>query len=196
LHEELGAPLDLGMVSILFGVLLFHLLSFFFPLHEHGYHEEHNDHNHKNHLHKGLGVYGAGLMITHSFIDGFGIGAGFLVSPALGIAIAIAVIMHNFSDGINTVSLILKSAGSRHSALRWLLLDALAPVLGVASTLFFTVPENTLGIALALFAGFFLYIGASDLLPESHHRHPQVLTTVMTLLGLVVLYSAIQLAGI
>lgn len=109
---------------------------------------------------------------------------------------AIAVLVHDFSDGINTVSLILKNAGSRQSALRWLLLDALAPVLGVASTLFFTVPENTLGVALALFAGFFLYIGASDLLPESHHRHPQVLTTIMTLLGLVVLYGAIQLAGI
>ncbi len=139
---------------------------------------------------------GAASLALHSFLDGAAIGLAFQVSSAVGSIVAIAVLVHDFSDGINTVSLILKNAGSRQSALRWLLLDALAPVLGVASTLFFTVPENTLGVALALFAGFFLYIGASDLLPESHHRHPQVLTTIMTLLGLVVLYGAIQLAGI
>ena len=48
---------------------------------------------------------------------------------------------------------------------------------------------------LALFAGFFLYIGASDLIPESHHAHPKFLTTAMTLVGAAVLFIAIHLAN-
>ena len=68
-------------------------------------------------------------------------------------------------------------------------------ILGAAATLFIRVPESGLSVILALFAGFFLYIGASDLLPESHHSHPKALTTVLTLLGALVLYGAIQIAG-
>ena len=77
----------------------------------------------------------------------------------------------------------------------WLLLDASAPVIGVASTYFFTLPDTAFGTVLALFAGFFLYIGASDLIPESYHAHPKFLTTVMTLAGAAVLYLAIALIG-
>ena len=80
-------------------------------------------------------------------------------------------------------------------ALRWLFADALAPVVGVISTLFFTLSQSTLGILLALFAGFFIYIGASDLLPESHHSHPTAWTTFATILGVLVLFVAIKLAG-
>jgi ZIP family zinc transporter len=50
-------------------------------------------------------------------------------------------------------------------------------------------------VVLALFAGFFLYIGASDLIPESYHAHPKLLTTVMTLAGAAVLYAVVTLVG-
>ena len=50
-------------------------------------------------------------------------------------------------------------------------------------------------MVLAVFAGFFLYIGASDLIPESHHAHPKFFTTFMTLLGAGVIYLAVLLAG-
>ncbi|MCX6702503.1 MAG: permease, partial [Candidatus Wolfebacteria bacterium] len=71
-----------------------------------------------------------------------------------------------------------------------------APVLGVVSTMFFQLPERYLCIVLALFSGFFLYIGASDLIPESHHAHPKFLTTIMTILGVAVLYVAIKLSSL
>ena len=74
-------------------------------------------------------------------------------------------------------------------------LDAVAPVLGVSFTLFFTLSESDFGIILALFAGFFIYIGASDLLPESFHAYPTKLSTVVTLLGARVLYAAIKLTA-
>ena len=104
--------------------------------------------------------------------------------------------VHDFSDGINTVNIILKNKGDRGHAFRWLLVDAFAPVVGVVSTFFFTLPESALGVILAVFSGFFLYIGASDLLPESHHNHPTIWTTVMTVLGLAVLFIAIRIANI
>lgn len=142
------------------------------------------------------GMLGAGSLSLHSFLDGVGIGLAFQVSAAVGAIVTIAVLTHDFSDGINTVNLILKNKGERRSAFRWLLVDALAPVLGVASTLFFSLPERALSLILALFAGFFLYIGATDLIPESHHAHPKFLTTFMTILGVAVLYAAIHFAGI
>lgn len=89
----------------------------------------------------------------------------------------------------------MRHGGEFKKALRWLVVDAVAPVLGVLVTLLFTVSEDSLGLLLALFAGFFLYIGASDLIPESHHQHPKFMTTLMTLLGAVVLYIAIHFAG-
>ena len=140
------------------------------------------------------GKLGAGSLSIHSFLDGVAIGIAFQVSAAVGIIVAVAVLVHDFSDGINTVNLILKNKGGKKEAMRWLIVDAVAPVLGVISTLFFTLPETTLGLVLAMFAGFFLYIGASDLLPESHHNHPARWTTLMTVLGALVLFIAIKIA--
>ena len=146
--------------------------------------------------HEHRGTFGAGSLSLHSVLSGVGIGLAFQVSPAVGAILAAAVLTHDFSDGINTVTLILKNGGTRRQALRWLLVDACAPVVGIVATLFFSVPESSLGLLLALFAGLFLYIGASDLLPESHHAHPVSWTTVMTVLGMGVLCIVIQLAGI
>ena len=131
----------------------------------------------------------------HSFLDGVGIGLAFHVSPAIGAVVATAVLAHDFSDGINTVSVIVRHGGSRIGALRWLVVDAIAPIVGIIMTLLYSVSENTLGLLLAVFAGFFLYIGASDLIPESYHQHPKFLTTGMTVLGAGVIYLAVSIAG-
>jgi ZIP family zinc transporter len=141
------------------------------------------------------GAITAAIFCVHSFLDGISVGLAFQASRQIGIIVAIAVLTHDFSDGINTTNVLLKARDGRTRALRWLLLDALAPVAGIVSTAFFTLPSSTFGIALALFAGFFLYIGASDLIPESYHAHPKFLTTAMTLAGAAVLYLAITLIG-
>ena len=114
----------------------------------------------------------------------------------MGLGVAAGVLAHDFSDGINTVNMILKGGGDRARAMKWLAIDALAPVLGVIATMFFTLSESSLGILLALFAGFFLYIGASELLPESHHAHPVRWTTFATLIGIATLYIVVRFAGI
>ena len=130
----------------------------------------------------------------HSFLDGAVIGFAFQVSAAVGAIVTAAVLTHDFSDGINTVSLVLKNQGTRRNAFWWLAIDALAPVLGITFTLFFTLSKNALGDVLAIFCGSFIYIGASELLPESHHAHPKMLTTFMTLVGISLLYVVIQIA--
>lgn len=137
----------------------------------------------------------AGSLSLHSFLDGIGIGLAFQVNAAVGLVVAAAVLAHDFSDGINTVNVVVRHGGEYKKALRWLIVDAVAPVLGVLVTLLFTVSTGHLSLLLALFAGFFLYIGASDLIPESHHQHPKFMTTVMTLLGAAVLFTAIHFAG-
>jgi len=169
------------------GFLLYLLMDRLLLLHGHA-HEEHEAAEARGHAR-------AGSLSLHSFLDGIGIGLAFHVSSAVGLVVAVAVLAHDFSDGINTVNVVLRDGGTFKKALRWLAVDAIAPVLGIASTFFFTVSGSVLGLLLALFAGFFLYIGASDLIPESHHQHPTLWTTFMTILGAGVLYAAIHFAG-
>ncbi len=141
------------------------------------------------------GSLGALTLAAHSLLDGVAIGIGFQASPALGVIVALAVLTHDFSDGINTVNMVLKNGGTSSKARSWLLVDAVAPVLGAASTLLFSIPESALGLVLGVFVGTFLYLSASDLIPESHHRHPRALTTVITLMGAGVLWLVVYLAG-
>jgi ZIP family zinc transporter len=147
-------------------------------------------------IHTERGSVGAGTLSLHSFLDGLGIGLAFQVSSAVGVAVTVAVLAHDFSDGVNTVNYILKNHGTWRKALYWLFVDAIAPVLGMMTTLFFSLSEAHLAMVLALFAGFFLYIGASDLIPESHHAHPTLLTTIMTALGMFVLFIIIRLVAV
>jgi ZIP family zinc transporter len=52
------------------------------------------------------------------------------------------------------------------------------------------MPPGVLGAGLALFGGYFIYLSASDLIPESHHLHPQLLTVVLTFSGAGAMYLA------
>ena len=184
------------------GFMVYLVLDRIVFLHAHAHEEgEHDADAHKGGASRG--ILGAGSLSFHSFLDGVAIGLAFQASVAIGAVVAVAVLVHDFSDGINTVNLILKnrehgsqvSQGNR-KALYWLIADAVAPVVGVVLTLFFSLPEQALAVILDIFAGFFTYIGASDLVPESHHAHPKFMTTAMTLLGAAVLFLAIRLANI
>jgi ZIP family zinc transporter len=141
------------------------------------------------------GWAGAASLSAHSLMDGLAIGMAFQASVSVGIVVAVAVLAHDCSDGMNTVSLVLKNAGTRRQAFGWLVMDAAAPVLGAGLSLTVHLPEQALAVVLALFGGFFLYIGASDLLPESFHAHPRMLTTITTLIGAGLLYVVVRLAG-
>ncbi len=191
--ELAGENVEISIITsiIALGFVVYMVLDRFVFLHTHNH-----DHDHADEALCPRGRLGAGSLSIHSFLDGIAIGLAFQVSSAVGLIVTLAVLVHDFSDGINTVNMILKNHGNKKTAFKWLIVDALAPVIGIIATLFFTLPESFLGILLALFSGFFLYIGASDLLPESHHRHPTVWTTLTTIVGILVLFGAIKLAGV
>jgi zinc transporter ZupT len=168
-----------AMVALVGGFLSFHVVEKFILVH-HGHEADYAEHRHPE-----VGVVSAVALAGHSFMDGVGIGLAFQVSPAVGIAVAIAVIAHDFCDGLNTVSLMLLHGNKSARSVALLVVDAAAPLAGMASTLFFTVPASILILYLGFFAGFLLYIGAADILPEAHSR-----ARPSTALGLVALTAA------
>jgi ZIP family zinc transporter len=170
------------MIALVTGFLLFHIIEKTILLHR----AQEEDYGH--HYHPHVGLASALALCGHSFLDGVGIGLGFQVDAKIGVAVAIAVIAHDFSDGLNTVSLMLMHKNERTHTRRLLVLDAVAPVLGAASTLLIHISERDLLIYLGFFAGFLLYIGASEILPEAHSKHSSYSTIVLTVLGVLFMF--------
>lgn len=166
-----------AMGAMAFGILLFHALEKLIIIHHH------DECARGDHKHPRVGALSALALAGHSLMDGIGIGLGFQVSQAVGGLVAIAVIAHDFVDGMNTVAVVLNNRGTVRQALPFLALDALAPFLGAASTLFFRPPAAQLTLYLAFFAGFLLYIGAGHILPEAHSEKSSFKTLLLTLLG-------------
>jgi zinc and cadmium transporter len=117
-----------------------------------------------------LGVIAFVGMGLHSLIDGLIIGTGFEVSHDTGILSALAVIAHEVPEGIAMISILLHYGYQRRAAITFTSLVAVATPLAAVITfaLVREIDPGTLGILLALAAGSFIYIGASDLIPESH----------------------------
>jgi ZIP family zinc transporter len=132
--------------------------------------------------HRHIGILGASGLSVHSFVDGLGIGLAFHLSTATGLLVFVAVVSHDFADGMNTVSFILRQGGGVRSAVRWLALDAAAPLAGAIAGSAISISERRLGALLAVYAGFFLFMGATDLLPEAH-EHPSRLRVALTVVG-------------
>jgi len=175
--ELTSGNLDINLIMMLVaaGFAVYMLIDRIFLI------EKHDDAP-KKHLYSGrLSVI---MLIFHSFLDGFSIGLAFKISPDIGWVVAAAVLAHKFSDGINTVSVIVKDATKKKEVLMWLLISSLAPVFGVIVSYLLDISKLTLGIILAIFVGLFLYISASELIPESHHHHPVIWTTILTILGM------------
>lgn len=171
------------MITLVIGFLAFHVLEKMLLIHK-SQEQEYGEHKHPT-----VGVLSALALSGHSFLDGVGIGIGFQVSPTVGLIIAAAVIAHDFSDGLNTVSLMLAHKNTHKRALKFLLIDAITPFFGAMSTLLFTIPKDFLVIYLGFFAGFLLYIGASDILPEAHSKHSSYKILMMTIIGTIFIFS-------
>jgi ZIP family zinc transporter len=133
-----------------------------------------------------MGRLSAAGLTFHSFLDGIAIGAGFQSSLKVGLLIALGIIAHDVSDGLNTVTVMLAHGNPLRRARLWLALDMIAPVLGACATLLVSL-SGVLPSMLAFFAGSFLYIGASDLLPEAK-EHDSPLVAVSMAVGMLVIY--------
>lgn len=124
-------------------------------------------------------------MALDNFVDGAGIAIGFLINPMVGLSITIAVVLHEIPQGIAS-ALIMQAAGwSRRRIMLALSLAGLLYPLGALLAGF--LPGVFLQKALAFIAGDFIYIGASDLLPEAHRRFNwKVILSVVGGMGLMV----------
>jgi len=107
-------------------------------------------------------------MALDNFVDGAGIAVGYLIDPLLGIAITTAVVLHEVPQGI-TSALIMPAAQWNRSR-TMLALGAAGFLYPLGALLAGFIPEQFLQKALAFIAGDFIYIGASDLLPEAHRK--------------------------
>ena len=183
--EHLGS-LDLAMIFTAVGFLAFYAIEKLTALHVG--HETATELDHGEVQHRHIGLIGGIGMSLHSFLDGVALAAGLTVGGGLGLVIAVVVVMHRFSDGIGIVSLMLASRMPRDMMIRWVGLVALAPVVGVVVGLLIPVPDEVLGGMLAVFAGFFLYIGAAELLPEAHRSDRSRWVVAATLAGVVGIY--------
>lgn len=172
------------MLALVTGFLVFHVIEKLAIIHS-----AHEGEYEEGHKHPQVGLVSALALAAHSFFDGVGIGLAFQVNAGVGVAVAIAVIAHDFSDGLNTVSLMLAHKNTPRKAFWLLVLDAVAPLLGAASTLLFSLSDPQLLLYLGFFAGFLLYIGASDILPEAHSRHPSRITLALTILGAALIFA-------
>lgn len=176
-----------ALIAIITGFIVIHTLEKYAVIH-HSHESEYADHRHPH-----VGMISSLGLILHSFLDGLGIGLGFQVNPSIGLLIAVAVIAHDFSDGLNTVALMLVNKNPVKRSVFFLIADALAPIAGVLSTLFFTIPSSLLVLYLGFFAGFLLYIGASDLLPEAHSKHSSWKMIALTILGVLFIFFVTRL---
>jgi len=186
--ELIGEPDDAALL-IGAGFVGFFLLERVLVLH-------HRDDPEQARAHHRVGVAGALGLSVHSFIDGLGIGLAFGVDTETGLLVFLAVVAHDFADGLNTVSFVLSQSGDRRQAVRWLRIDAVAPVFGAIVGSVVAISDVTLGHILALYTGFFLYLGATDLLPEAHHEHGSWARVGLTLLGFAFVFGLTRLAHV
>jgi ZIP family zinc transporter len=154
----------------------------------------HRDEAEQARAHAQVGVLGAAGLSVHSFVDGLGIGLAFHLDNATGFLVFLAVVTHDFADGLNTVSFVLSQRQDRAKALTWLAVDSLAPLAGAIVGTFVAISDYALGHLLAVYAGFFLFMGGTDLLPEAH-QHPSRLRVAITALGFGATFLIARLAA-
>jgi zinc transporter ZupT len=182
-----------ALLPLVAGFVLLHALKrYAFPRHAHDARESGPQRAHT------AGIPQALALVGHSALDGLGIGLAFQVSPAVGLTVAVAVIAHDFCDGLNTMGVMLIHGRTARSALGMLMLNALAPVAGAASSLVLKVPLAVQVQLLGFLAGLLLHLAAVDILPRARKRAgvtAELSLLGLTSLGLATVYGLTRLAA-
>jgi ZIP family zinc transporter len=183
----LGAPSV--SVALVGGFLLLHLYEKFFGSHEPAESDYGHDHKHTANL---TGTVGALAMGLHVFLDGLALGVAFSIDEKLGIAVFVALLVHAFSDGLNTVAMFVKSNKWSKKGY-WLLgVDSIARVSGAAIGSSLALSENVTALYLAAFSGIVIYIATSHILPEAHARHSSRWTLAATVGGVAIMWALVS----
>ena len=176
-------------VALIAGFLSLHFIEQFAGSHEPAESDYGHDHTHAVEI---AGTVGAIAMAGHIFLDGVALALAFKVSNALGYAVFIAMIVHAFSDGLNTVALLIKTGQWRSRGKYLLAVDAVARSGGAAIGSSLTISDSNLAIYLAAFSGIVIYLATSHILPEAHSKHPSKVTMLATLSGVVIMWAVVS----
>jgi ZIP family zinc transporter len=176
-------------VALIAGFLSLHFIEQFAGSHEPAESDYGHEHTHSVEI---AGTVGAIAMAGHIFLDGVALALAFKVSNALGYAVFIAMLVHAFSDGLNTVALLVKTGQWRSRGKYLLAVDALARVGGAAIGSALTISDSNLAIYLAVFSGIVIYLATSHILPEAHSKHPSKVTMLATLAGVLIMWAVVS----
>lgn len=175
----------------LMGILVFFAIERF--IHWFHHHEEYHEHEKEAQSTIPLIIIGD---TTHNFVDGIVIAATFLVDIQLGIITTLAVAAHEIPQEIADFGLMLHKGLSKTKIVLVNITSASAAFLGAGITYVFgSFLESYIPIAVALTAGFFIYIATSDLIPEIHYekrRGVALLKTAFLFLGVIVIWLSLS----
>lgn len=128
---------------------------------------------------------------VHNLIDGIAIGAAYLINPISGFIVALATFLHETPHEIGDFGVLVSSGWSRKKAFLANFLSALATFPGAYAVYFFSdALSNSVGVMLAISAGVFLYLSASDFLPEvaDEKKGPAWKELAVFILGILIIY--------
>ena len=183
--EQIG---ELAPIFILGGYLLIHFFEHVFAPHLHFGEETHGNAIVDTHV-TSTALVGLGL---HAFMDGVAIGAAFIASPALGVIVFAAIMLHKLPEGF-TIASVMKAAGTTRS---WALVAS--AILAVA-TFIGVIASSTFGTfapyALAIATGSVLYVGATDLMAEAN-KEEGILNPVMVFIGIGMFFVVLGIARV
>lgn len=161
-------------LMIIFGFLLFFVLEKILKWR----------HCHDVDCHEGEHLAGMSLAADsiHNLIDGLIIGGSFMVSPAVGIATSLAVMLHEIPQEIGDLAILMHSGLGLKKAVFLNLISAFFSVLGVLCVWVLGNKINISGELMGMAAGGFIYLAASDLIPELHRHQSRIKESVWQLI--------------
>ena len=135
-------------------------------------------------------------LIVRSTIDGASIAASTMISWRMGLIVAVGIIVHDITDGLNTILLVTRGGSASTKDLAFLVADAIAPIVGGTVVVLSALPSHHLALILGVTSGFFLFTATGDLLPDAHRRSPGLGVSAAAVGGIVLIGLAVRLASI
>ena len=153
-------------------------------------------HHHEGHEHATTKV-SAPLVVfgdtIHNFIDGVAIASAYLVDPYFGLVVTLSTFLHETPHEIGDFGVLMSAGWSRSKTFYANLISATATFPGALLVFFFLRDaHDKIGVLLAFSAGIFLYLGASDFLPEVGAEEEGVASWkkfALLVIGVLIMYS-------
>lgn len=182
--EILDESVFMIVLITFFAIYLFEHI--FFGIHHH------DDHQHGHDYKSVVPLVIVGDTI-HNFIDGIAIGASFLISPGLGLITAISTLLHEVPHEVADFGILLRAGWGKSKILTVNIISASMTIVGAFTLLLFADNQAAIGVLLAVSAGIFLYLGASDFLPHIEEGYSNRIKSVIPLaIGVVVILLALS----